>query len=113
MSTITTHVLDTSIGLPAKDIHVKLFMLVHDTIWDEIASSNTNTDGRIKDLLPEGVKLPKGVYKMMYQTETYFKKQAVKTFYPYINIVFSIEDETHYHIPLLLSPFGYSTYRGS
>lgn len=113
MSTITTHVLDTSIGLPAKGIHVQLFVLVHDTIWEEIAGGDTNTDGRIQNLLPESIKLEKGIYKMSYQTEAYFKSQNIQTFYPYINIVFRIENELHYHIPLLLNPFGYSTYRGS
>ena len=75
----------------------------------------TDSDGRIKDLLPETFVLTEGtIYEMHFDTMNYFKEMNVKSFYPYVKIVFTIEDpKSHYHIPCLLSPYGYTTYRGS
>jgi 5-hydroxyisourate hydrolase/2-oxo-4-hydroxy-4-carboxy-5-ureidoimidazoline decarboxylase len=105
---ITTHVLDTSLGKPGKGIKISL----HD---DErcIAAGITNADGRIPDLLPKGRVLSPGVYKMIFRTEEYFRALDQKSFYPMVEIQFEITDATHYHIPLLISPYGFSTYRGS
>lgn len=103
MSKITTHILDISQGRPAADVEVILY---HDN--DEVARGRTNTDGRIIDWAGEA-----GIYKIRFETKTWFTKQSIISFYPYIEIHFEITDATHYHIPLLLSPWGYSTYRGS
>ena len=112
MSQITTHVLDTSIGLPGKNITIKL-MQQQDEQWQTISQGVTNADGRIVDLLASEKILSSGNYKMVFETGNYFKEKLIKTFYPFVEIVFSIHDASHYHVPLLINPFGYSTYRGS
>lgn len=113
MSQITTHVLDTAIGKPAAGIDLTLSQFV-DGKWDLLGGGTTNSDGRVSDLLPESKTLKAGRYKVLFVTEQYFKSQKVEAFYPYADIVFDITgDGEHYHIPLLLSPFGYTTYRGS
>ena len=111
MSQITTHILDTSKGKPAEGVTIILYSGSNDT-WKEIARGETNSDGRITDLLKKDL-LAHGSYKMRFETKEYFDKQQVITFYPYVEIVFDISTDEHYHIPLLLNPFGYSTYRGS
>ena len=111
-SQLTTHVLDTSTGIPAKDISIKLQTLRNNT-WQTIAQGITNADGRIPDLLPQDRNLKPDSYKMVFDTGSYYKRQNLKTFYPEVEILFNTFDETHYHVPLLLNPFGYSTYRGS
>ncbi|MDQ3019485.1 MAG: hydroxyisourate hydrolase [Bacteroidota bacterium] len=112
MSQITTHVLDTSMGKPAEGIRAKLSFLKLQT-WNEIAEGVTNIDGRISDLIRDESILDKGIYKISFDTDSYFKKKKIERFYPFVEIVFEIDTGEHYHIPLLLSPFGYSTYRGS
>src|SRR4051812_32236730 len=111
MSQITTHILDTTTGTPATGVTASLFALEQD--WLQIAIGVTNQDGRITDLLPAGEVLPAGIYKIRFETKEYFGIQSIDTFYPYVEIVFTISSPAHYHIPLLLSPFGYTTYRGS
>ena len=113
MSRITTHILDTSAGRPAEGIEAELFVLSNIGKWEHLSSGQSDRDGRIKDLLTEEIKIQNGIYKMKFITKNYFKKNSIKSFYPFVEIVFEIDTEEHYHIPLLLSPFGYSTYRGS
>jgi 5-hydroxyisourate hydrolase/2-oxo-4-hydroxy-4-carboxy-5-ureidoimidazoline decarboxylase len=112
MSQITTHVLDTSAGKPGKDISIRL-MHKTDDIWESIAQGVTNNDGRIADLIPPGKTLTPGTYKMVFETGGYYAVKKIKTFYPVVEIQFLISDDSHYHVPLLINPFGYSTYRGS
>lgn len=113
MSQITTHVLDTAIGKPAQGIDLTLSQFVNNE-WKLLGGGTTNSDGRVGNLLPDSIVLAAGRYKVLFVTEQYFQQQNVNAFYPYAEIVFDIEgDGQHYHIPLLLSPFGYSTYRGS
>src|SRR5258705_8648825 len=112
MSQITTHILNTTSGKPAQDITIILYREEKNE-WSEIARGITNEDGRISGLLAKERIVPPGIYKMRFETKDYFDKNGVSTFYPYIEIVFDIRSGEHYHIPLLLSPFGYSTYRGS
>ncbi len=112
MSQVTTHVLDTSSGKPAEGIRIALSLYKNNS-WAELAHGITNKDGRISDLIEDKGKLDKGIYKMNFETGIYFKEKALRNFYPYVEIVFEIDSDEHYHIPLLLSPFGYSTYRGS
>ena len=112
MSPITTHVLDTRLGTPAANLPIRLLQL-QEGHFVEIAGGTTNEDGRIKDLLEEG-SLTNGVYKMHFDTGHYHQALGIEGFYPEAVICFEITNtEQHYHIPLLLSPFGYSTYRGS
>ncbi|KZX78059.1 hydroxyisourate hydrolase [Oleiphilus sp. HI0009] len=111
-SPITTHVLDTNLGGPAADIAVELFKQV-DGEWTKIASGVTNSDGRITDWL-EGQDREKGIYRIVFDTDSYFEKQGKTCFYPSVNFDFRIEKpEEHYHVPLLVSAYGISTYRGS
>ena len=113
MSQITTHVLDTAIGIPAQGIPLSLSQW-NDNEWTLLSKGTTNSDGRVGELLADDVVLEAGRYKVLFNTEDYFKKQSVEAFYPYVEVVFDIGgDGQHYHIPLLLAPFAYSTYRGS
>ena len=112
VSQITTHVLDTAFGLPGKDISIRMQAMKNGT-WQTIAQGITNADGRIPDLLPQERILKPDTYKMVFDTGSYFGKQNLKTFYPAVEIIFNTFDDAHYHVPLLVNPFGYSTYRGS
>lgn len=112
VSQLTTHVLDTSIGKPGKDITIRL-KAEEGTGWQTIAQGVTNADGRIPDLLPPGRIINKENYKMVFETRAYFDIINIKGFYPEVEIHFTVFDESHYHVPLLINPFGYSTYRGS
>ena len=113
MSGITTHVLDTSRGRPASGVPVVLEIRSEDG-WRELGRASTDDDGRVQKLLPAGSSLIGGTYRLAFQTETYFTIHEIEGFYPEVSIVFEVRDAAqHYHVPLLLSPFGYSTYRGS
>ncbi|WP_280270032.1 hydroxyisourate hydrolase [Nocardia wallacei] len=106
MSTLSTHVLDAVRGAPASGIAVTLF----GTDGTELAAAHTDDDGRIAGL---GGDLAPGTYRLRFGTGDYFAALRVATFYPEVTIAFSVGGERHYHVPLLLSPFSYSTYRGS
>ena len=113
-SPITTHVLDTGQGHPAAGVKARLANLAADGTWQELAQGSTNADGRVSDLLPAEKPLAPGVYRLTFETGAYFRALGLPSFYPHVVIVFEIKDSSqHYHVPLLLSPFGYSTYRGS
>jgi 5-hydroxyisourate hydrolase len=112
MSPITTHVLDTAIGKPAAGIAVTLDK-EENGAWRPVGQGTTDADGRIKNLVKEGSLTP-GYYRLTFDADGYFKAAKTQSFYKQIPIQFQIEATTqHYHVPLLLNPFGYSTYRGS
>lgn len=114
MSPITTHVLDTARGCPASGVPISLFKQGPLDDWVELGSGITDADGRIRDLLPESQPLEKGLYKMVFETGRYFQHLQLRGFYPQVSVTFDVQEpQQHYHIPLLLSPYGYSTYRGS
>jgi len=114
ISQITTHVLDTSCGLPANNLPITLYQQTDNGQWQQLATGITNQDGRIAQFLAGSIKLPAGLYRMHFDTRSYFNSIATKGFYPYVDIVFELDASgDHYHIPLLLSAYGYSTYRGS
>jgi 5-hydroxyisourate hydrolase len=114
MSPITIHVLDTTIGKPGRGITVAIEAGKGVDTWVELARGVTDGDGRIRQFTPELRSLKPGVYRVRFLTAAYFKALGVDGFYPEINVIVQIDDpEQHYHIPLLLSPFGYTTYRGS
>ena len=113
MSQITTHVLDTSKGKPAQGVHITLEKPNADGSWTELGKGETNADGRLPDLLAGETKLTPGIYRLVFDTASYFKAQGIKAFYPSVTIAFETTDGSHYHVPLLLNPYGYSTYRGS
>jgi 5-hydroxyisourate hydrolase len=112
MSAITTHVLDTSRGRPAADLQIELHKKSGED-WKSVGAGITDANGRCNALLGEG-HLAAGTYRLMFHAGMYFQAQRQESFYSDIPVVFEVRDErTHYHVPLLISPFGYSTYRGS
>lgn len=115
MSAITTHVLDTSRGRPAAGVPVTLERRDRaGDSWASIGHGQTDADGRLRTLMAADLALQPGEYRLTFDTHTYFAAHAVRGFYPAIVIHFEVAaGETHYHVPLLLAPFGYSTYRGS
>ncbi len=116
MGTITTHALDTSLGHPARGLPLRLEAYIgSQDAWMPVKDAVTNDDGRV-DAFTDDVQIVAGIYRVTFDTETYFRSTEGidRWFYPYVTIVFEIDDPTaHFHIPLLISPFGYSTYRGS
>ena len=115
MSAITTHVLDTSIGRPAAGLRVTLARRDADGTWVAIGDGKTDADGRQRTLMPDaGSPPPPGIYRLTFATGAYFGSRGVPAFYPQVIVDFEVtRGEAHYHVPLLLNPFGYSTYRGS
>jgi 5-hydroxyisourate hydrolase len=107
MSAITTHVLDAARGLPAAGIRVTLEVRFPDGAWKLLGKGLTDADGRARNLLPEDSPLTEGVYRLLFDN-------LPEGLYPEVSVTFRVRDTSrHYHIPLLLSPFGYTTYRGS
>ena len=113
MSGLSTHVLDTARGRPAAGVGVVLEIGPVGS-WRELARSRTDGDGRCAHLLPSGTPLERTTYRLTFETGPYFAGQGAAGFYPEVSVVFEVHAPSeHYHVPLLLSPFGYSTYRGS
>ena len=114
MSTISTHILDTAQGRPADGVYVVLELQNHDESWTSLSEAWTDEDGRVKPFFLVDSHLEAGTYRLVFDTEGYFTRVEKECFFPQVSIVFSIGDTPqHYHVPLLISPFGYSTYRGS
>lgn len=110
-SHITTHVLDTGTGRPAVGVSARLDQQTPDG-WQEVAEGTTDDDGRITSLGPEA--LEAGTYRIDFETGSYFAAANTETFFPSVSLIFELTDPAqHYHVPLLISPFAYSTYRGS
>jgi 5-hydroxyisourate hydrolase len=113
MTHITTHVLDVSLGRPAANVAVLLEALSPASQWTEAARGTTDADGRLREWAQTKT-MSAGIYRLTFDTGAYFAARNIVSLYPQVVIVFEVrEAEQHYHIPLLLSPFGYSTYRGS
>ncbi|TWS22670.1 hydroxyisourate hydrolase [Tsukamurella sputi] len=115
MSTVTTHVLDTARGVPAAGVPIRMERLGPDGTVDPVAQGVTDDDGRIRDLGPDD--LAAGVYRLTFDTGRYAAATGQENFFPEVSIVFNLRAEggsvPHHHVPLLLSPFHYSTYKGS
>jgi 5-hydroxyisourate hydrolase len=112
MSTITTHVLDTSHGRPAVELKIELHRKSGEE-WKSIGAGFTDENGRCGELLGEAP-LAVGTYRLTFRAGAYFNAQHIESFYSDIPVVFEVRDaRMHFHVPLLLSPYGYSTYRGS
>ena len=112
MSGITTHVLDITRGKPASGVLVTLEQRATDGSWTPIGHGETDNDGRLRTLTAGPVDA--GTYRLTFDTATYFRERHIETFYPEAIVVFNVTDgEQHYHVPLLLSAWGYSTYRGT
>ena len=113
MSPITTHVFDTAKGRPARGVPITLEIRDKSGEFREVGRGVTDDDGRLKGLLEPG-SLAVAVYRITFETGAYFKADGIDGFYPTVPVVFEIRETTaHYHVPLLISPFGFSTYRGS
>jgi 5-hydroxyisourate hydrolase len=114
MKRISTHVLDIARGLPAKDVALRLERRESAGQWVLLHSSRTDSDGRCGQLLPESEVLRAGLYRISFDTATYQNAHETEGLYPIVEITFQVRDgESYFHIPLLLSPHGYTTYRGS
>ena len=112
---LSSHVLDSTLGAPARGISVRWEKQVDDA-WQQVAQAMTDDDGRVAQWLTQsGVEpLTTGVHRLVFGTGDYFSARDVRTFYPEVVVVFEVvDDAAHHHVPLLLSPFAYSTYRGS
>ncbi len=110
---LSVHVLDLQSGRPTAGIRVTLEQR-EGAAWRQLANGVTDAQGRIQALYPENGTLAAGDYRIVFQTGEHYKRQGQATFFPRIPVEFSVDAPTqHYHIPLLLSPFGYSTYRGN
>jgi len=114
MSRISTHVLDTAKGKPASGVPVKLERQDASGKWTPLGSAQTDRDGRCEELFSDVGTLAEGVYRLTFDTGSYFAASGVEGLYPQVEVLFLVRaGETHFHIPLLLSPNGYTTYRGS
>lgn len=114
MNRISTHVLDMVLGNPARDVPVRLEKQNSSNDWRLMTSTRTDQDGRCAQLLPDGQSLSAGVYRLIFNTSSYYAKQKIDALYPSVEVTFQARDgESNFHIPLLLSPNGYTTYRGS
>ena len=114
MSAITTHVLDLSTGKPASGVPVTLEVRGGGANWKVLGKGTTGADGRLKTLLPAGSRLEAGTYRLQFDLAAYFRAKGAESFYPEASVAFIVRDASqNYHVPLLLSPHGYTTYRGS
>lgn len=111
---LSSHILDVTQGQPATNVKISLSKQDDSGKWETIDEKFTDENGRIKDFLKESKDVDnKGIYRLTYYVKPYFEKLNQSSFYPFIEVVFEIKDDNHYHVPITLSPFGYSTYRGN
>lgn len=114
MKRVSTHVLDTAKGKPASDVPVRLERQDSSGKWLPIGSAKTDQNGRCGQLLPEGEPLREGSYRLTFDTASYYSACGIPGLYPVVEVTFQVRDgESQFHIPLLLSANGYTTYRGS
>jgi 5-hydroxyisourate hydrolase len=110
---LSSHILDVSSGMPASGVTAQLEKLNEKTkVWVFIDKKVTDGQGRIKEFL-DGRQQNRGIYKLTFFVKDYFSSKKTESFYPFIDVVFQIQDEKHYHVPITLSAYGYSTYRGN
>jgi 5-hydroxyisourate hydrolase len=114
MNSISTHILDIARGVPAKNVPVQLERQETPGNWRPLVSGRTDRDGRCSDLLPEGAALLAGLYRLTFDTASYYAAEKIEGLYPVVQVTFAVRNgETRFHIPLLLTQNGYTTYRGS
>lgn len=110
---LSTHILDISEGLPAEGVTIKLEKMNTETqTWEFVSERKTSESGRVNDFLPSENN-NEGVYRFTFMVQDYFQSKNKETFYPFVEVAFKITGKSHYHVPITLSAFGYSTYRGS
>lgn len=111
---LSSHILDISTGKPAPNVDVQLFKQQNNGGWQLLDTKTTSEGGRVNEFLPNDDNAEHdGTYKLIFKTAPYFRQQGLTPFFPYIEVNFNIEGDKHYHVPITLSPYGYSTYRGS
>jgi 5-hydroxyisourate hydrolase len=110
---LSSHILDITAGNPAAGVKITLSKKDKNDKWITIDEKNTDDNGRIKDFLKQDGTNYLGIYKLTFHTSPYFESLGQKSFYPFIEVVFELVDNEHYHVPITLSPFSYSTYRGN
>ncbi len=111
---LSSHILDIGSGEPAPNVNVKLMKQQTNGSWQLLDTKKTTDNGRINDFLPnEGNVNNDGTYKLIFETTPYFRDLGKESFFPYIEVNFNIKGDNHYHVPITLSQYGYSTYRGS
>ena len=111
---LSSHILDITQWKPAQNVKIRLSKQDNNGKWTTIDEKFTDENGRIKNFLKEEKDVNhQGIYKLTYYTQPYFKQLEQESFYPFIEVVFELKDNNHYHVPITLSPFGYSTYRGN
>ena len=111
MTTLSTHILDTANGHPAGGVSVELARR-NDEAWEVVGSGITNDDGRVADLAPDSA-IHAGSWRLTFAIGDYFERHGQESFYDHVHVDFRLGTDGHYHVPLLASPWGYSTYRGS
>lgn len=110
---LSSHILDVSKGMPASGVSIKLEKMNGQTkAWSVVDEKVTDKNGRIADFLPANASNP-GTYRLTYLVAPYFKRNKMESFYPFIEVVFEVKGTSHYHVPITLSAYGYSTYRGN
>lgn len=110
---LSSHILDVAKGRPARGVTIKLEKLnAQAKTWSLVDQKVTDANGRITDFLPTSAANP-GIYRLTYLVEPYFRKNNQESFYPFIEVVFRLKGTSHYHVPITLSAYGYSTYRGN
>lgn len=110
---LSSHILDISTGKPAPNVVIRLEKLSEKNTWLLVSQKTTDANGRVGDFLPYGEIKHQGTYKLVFETAPYFNSQQRDSFYPWIEVVFTIKDNQHYHVPITVSPFGYATYKGN
>lgn len=111
---LSSHILDVSKGMPAAGVSIKLEKYDENAkIWSFVEEKITDKNGRISDFLKSDKNSNLGIYRLTYYVKEYFEKDKIESFYPFIEVVFEIKNDAHYHVPITLSAFGYSTYRGN
>ncbi len=110
---LSSHILDIDAGVPASGVKITLEKMNPDSTWSFVDQKTTDENGRVKDFLEEGTDDSNGIYRLTYHVKPYFERKGIETFYPFIEVAFEISGDKHYHVPITLSPFGYSTYRGN
>lgn len=111
---LSSHILDIGTGMPAPNVDVRLMMQNTDGTWNLLSTKKTDNNGRIGNfLLNTGNIDNNGTYKLIFETSPYFTKLGQESFFPYVEVNFKVEGDKHYHVPITLSQYGYSTYRGS
>lgn len=111
---LSSHILDITTGRPAAGVTIELSKMSDDGRWKKMDERTTDENGRVRDFLVTGDgHNNQGIYKLTFHVESYFEAMSQRSFYPFIDVVFEITDDSHYHVPITLSPYGYSTYRGN